>query len=373
MAGLLPVVAAACLGLVLPPTGAVTHYERPPCQGDEVQGEVLGVSGYVCSPRCAEGSYDCPSDVPDLAAARPQCMLKDADQGAFCALLCTVDSQCPTSARCNRLQQAGVGVCMYPLAFSDWVRQGNTRRLSYGLPQRADKKVPPGIVQKAVAAVQNLKAKYGIQDGDADVVTVKEFLTALSGAGGSGVGIVPSISAALALPAAPAISPPAATIGGTVSGAVNPPMGQVQRPEGSVLGAYRHDLAYHTDRLREGIPGLEKEVTDQLYRAEHITEMNAASTFLRQLIEVFLVYLIVGVVYKSQALGATGLDMIPHIGFWMDYPKLVTDGFEYSKQVVGGYLGMDLSSGSSSFGGGGGFEPLGRNERDTFAHFEPSK
>merc|ERR1719446_1774624 len=81
-------------------------------------------------------------------------------------------------------------MCMYPLAFTDWVRQGSTRRLTYGLPQRADRRVPPGIVQKAVAAVQNLKSKYGIQDGDADVVTVKEFLAVLSGA--SGIPATPS-------------------------------------------------------------------------------------------------------------------------------------------------------------------------------------
>merc|ERR1711924_458729 len=173
-----------------------------------------GLSGYVCSPRCVEGSYDCPGDVPDLAAARPQCMLKDADLGAYCALLCSVDSQCPTGARCNRLQQAGVGVCMYPLAFSDWVRQGNTRRLSYGLSQRADRKVPQGVVQKAVAAIQNLKSRYTIHDGVAYIVTVKEFLSAISGTAGSGVASLPATPSWPSASSAVAVSqwqpPPAA-------------------------------------------------------------------------------------------------------------------------------------------------------------------
>lgn len=358
MVGLLPVIATACFGLVLPPTAAVTHYERPPCQSDEVQGEVLGISGYVCAPRCVEGTYDCPGDVPDLAAARPQCMLKDADQGAFCTLLCTVDSQCPTSARCTRLQQAGVGICMYPLAFSDWVRQGNSKRLTYGLPQRTDKKVPPGVVQKAVAAVQNLKAKYGIQDGDVDVVAVKEFLTTLSGASVGSAGIVPAMPPGL----------PAAPIPSAIAPAPPPPSSQSN--EDPTLKVYKRDFNYHMARLGEGLPGLEKEISDDVWRVEHLGDRYAASDLLRQFIELFLVYIIIGAIYKNQALGAEGIDMIPHIGFWMEYPAMVQDGITYSQQIVGSYLGMDFS-GSSGYRGD--FLPVGRGERDTFAHFEPSK
>lgn len=373
MASLWLAVAAVCF--VLPGTTAVTHYERPPCQADEVQGEVLGVSGYVCSPRCADSSNDCPMDVPDLAAARPQCMLKDADAGAYCALLCTVDSQCPSSARCNRLQQAGVGICMYPLAFSDWVRQGNTRRLSYGLPQRSGSKVPQGVIQKAVLAVQNLKSKYGMQDGDADIVTVKEFLTALSG-GAAAAGIAPATIPAAIANAAPAWSAPVAAASLPAAGAAALP--QVQpRPDGSTLGAYQHDLDYHSARLKEGLPGLETEVTDAVWALENPYHIHALSDLLRHIVEIFLVYILIGVVYKHQALGASGLDMIPHIGFWMEYPKLMQDGITYSQQIIGGILGMDLGSSiPSSFSGGnggGGFEPMGRGERDTFAQFEPSR
>jgi len=358
----------ACLRTLVPLAAAATHYERPPCQGDEVQGEVLGVSGYVCAPRCAESTYDCPFDVPDLAAARPQCMLKDADNGAFCALLCTVDSQCPSSARCNKLAQAGVGMCMYPLAFSDWVRQGTTRRLTYGLPQRADKRVPPGIVQKAVAAVQNLKSKYGIQDGDADVVAVKEFLSALTTGGDSG-GIVPSFAGSV-----PNISPLPSAVSAT---SVQQPTQSSQSEGSKTLNAWKHDIGYHTERLKEGVPGLVHEVTDAIDEIEHWQRYHALSDLLRHIIEITVVYLVVGMAYKYQALGARGMDMIPHISFWMEYPELVQDGIKYSVQVLGGYFGMDVSSssgGSGGFlgGGGGGYEPMGR-DRDTFAHFEPSK
>jgi len=369
MTGLRPVIAAACLGLGLPPTAAVSHYERPPCQADEVEGEVLGLSGYVCAPRCAEGSYDCPGDVPDLAASRPQCMLKDADLGAFCALLCTVDSQCPTSARCDRLQQAGVGVCMYPLSFTDWVRQGQTRRLSYGLPPRADKKIPPGLVQKAVAAVQSLKSKYGIQDGDQDVVAVKDFLTSLSGGAASGAAGAAPMSGTVAIPGMPPGLPAAPQQPAVQTSALDP-----------TLNVYRNDLSYHTNRMSEGIPGLQREVTDAVYLAEHMDQRYAASDLLRHVIEIFSMYLIVGMAYKHQALGARGIDMVPHIGFWMEYPQLIQDGVKYTQEIAGGYLGYDPSSFASSSsgfggggGGGGGFMPLDSRERDSFANFEPSK
>jgi len=95
------------------------------------------------------------------------------------------------------------------------------------------------------------------------------------------------------------------------------------------------------------------------------------------MIEFFLLYLIIGAVYKSQALGSSGVDMIPHIGFWVEYPRLVQDGMELSKQITGSWLGMDFSASGSSGGFGGlsgntGFEPLGKTSgRDTFANFEP--
>jgi hypothetical protein len=245
---------------------------------------------------------------------------------------------------------------MYPLAFTDWVRQGSTRRLSYGLPQRGGK-VPQGVVQKAVAAVQNLKSKYGIQDGDSDVVTVKEFLTALTG--NSAGGIVPAAS----------LNPIPATPQMATQTAVAP---APQQAKSSDLDVWKRDFNYHQQRLSEGIPGLEKEVTDFVYKAEHLEERDAAATLLRNVIEIAVVYLIIGVAYKHQALGARGVDMIPHIGFWMEYPQLVRDGIEYTRQLAGDVVGMDFSSEARTYAGGG-FEPMGRGERDTFAHFEPSK
>ena len=51
--------------------------------------------------------------------------------------------------------------------------------------------------------------------------------------------------------------------------------------------------------------------------------------------------------------------MIPHIGFWKQYPQLVIDGVEYTKILVG-----------AGGAGSGGFAPMnGSAERDTFSQF----
>lgn len=358
-------VAVVCLGFASPPGGAAIHYERPPCGPDEVQSEVLdGVSGYVCTPKCAEKTYDCPSDVPDFAAAQAQCMLKDADGFAYCALLCSVDTQCPNGARCQRLQQAGVGMCMYPLSFSDWVHQGSSRKLSYGLPQRKDRTVPPGVVQKAIAAVQNLKFRYGIQDGDTDVVIVKEFLSSLPGSSGAG-----GVSATLGTGSSSAgvytgSSSPSQPVVSSQVVASSPP--QATRSEWDrTVGAYSHDWGAAKRMVGDGLPGVEREIGTAIWQAEHLTSHGNAQTLLRHLVEIALIYLIAGAIYKNQALGASGMDMIPHISFWMEYPQLVADGVTYAKLLLTG------SSGGGDFAGS--FEPIGRAERDTFAQFEPSK
>merc|ERR1712187_919170 len=43
-----------------PPSGS--HYEKPPCQSDEVDVQVQGFQGEACAPKCSGTS--CPSDVP---------------------------------------------------------------------------------------------------------------------------------------------------------------------------------------------------------------------------------------------------------------------------------------------------------------------
>merc|ERR1712194_658708 len=69
-----------------------SHYEKPPCQADELQGQLQGANGSLCAPKCdAQGS--CPTDSPanpwpEKVRAKPQCILQDQKGGKYCALTC---------------------------------------------------------------------------------------------------------------------------------------------------------------------------------------------------------------------------------------------------------------------------------------------
>lgn len=201
-------------------------------------------------------------------------------------------------------------------------------------------------IAKAYAAVQSLKRKYQIEDGDPDMLIVKEFLSALST--------------------------------GTSSGGENKPRSQSNKGGGGNdpgytgldWGAWKHDVNYVTENLESGLPGLEKEVKDTMYNIEHITQRNSATNLMRGILGFGAIYLIVGSAMKYNMEGARGIDMLPHIGFWMEYPKLVMDGVQYSKMIAYTYMGQ--SPGGISYSGSAGFTEIGA-ERDTFSTFQPSK
>jgi len=149
--------------------------------------------------------------------------------------------------------------------------------------------------------------------------------------------------------------------------------------QGGPMNPWTHDVKYAMDNLRSGIPGIERELHDTMWNIEHIGTHGAAETLLRGIIMIGIVYLGAGCFYKYQSMGATGMDMIPHLGFWREYPSLVVDGVKYAIVLVSAYIpgsdGGRYSSGSG-FGGGnrGGFMPVGgAGDKDTFASFEPSK
>jgi C1A family cysteine protease len=97
-----------------PPSGS--HYEDPKggCRSDEIDIQIQGVQGAVCSPSCTLGIF-CPKDVPTGVTARPTCALQDSStQKKYCALICTPgadDNQCGENASCKSIQ--GVGICTY--------------------------------------------------------------------------------------------------------------------------------------------------------------------------------------------------------------------------------------------------------------------
>jgi len=95
-----------------PPAPGKTHYEKPPCQSDEVEAEVQGTGGELCAPSCDDGV--CPTDVPAGTRAKPQCILQDASSGKkYCALSCLLPGSCPSGAKCARIGGL-TGVCVYP-------------------------------------------------------------------------------------------------------------------------------------------------------------------------------------------------------------------------------------------------------------------
>lgn len=327
--------ALALLAGLLRPLAAA-HFD---CSGgDDVKGEVQEASGYVCASKCAPDTFNCPSDVPTGTSAQPQCMLQDVDRGSFCGLLCQEDSQCPSGSRCRQMKQMQVGLCLYPVSFTDWAKQSANRKFNLGWPSRAGTSAGSGTsssfqIAKTYAALQSLKSKYSIDDGDADMLVLKELLGSITAAS--------SVSSAT-------------PVGG---GGPVPP----SRPSGNngAYGAWHHDVTNFEGYVGDGVPGMEREMHDTMWNIEHIYHRNAASNLLRGVILIAFFYVSVGSFFKYQT-GARGMDMIPHVSFWMEYPAMVADGVTYSKTLLGiqsGGASGALSGGIRS-GGAGAFETL---------------
>lgn len=332
--------AAALLMLValLRPVDGV-HYD---CSGyEDTKGEVQDASGYVCAAKCAPDTFNCPMDVPIGTSAQPQCMLQDVDRGSFCGLLCQVDSQCPNGARCRQMKQIEVGLCLYPVSFTDWARQSTNRKFNLGWPSRAGAAAGPGTsssfqIAKTFAALQSMKNKYSIDDGDADMLVLKELLSSMTAA--SAVGATPVASGVAGLPAAP-----------------------FSQPSGSnrdfSAQAWGHDINRFEGYASQGLPGFEREVHDTMWNVEHIYHYGASTSLLRGLILLGFAYVSVGSFFKYQ-MGARGMDMIPHVSFWMEYPAMVNDGVLYTKVLLGVEQTSDALSGGIRSGGAGAFETL---------------
>merc|ERR1719238_1930337 len=89
------------------------HYEKPPCQSDEVEARLQGLDGSLCAPKCAE--QKCPSDKPPRTLAFATCMLQDQSGDKYCALACFANFMCPKDSTCGKLGGL-TGVCVYPEA-----------------------------------------------------------------------------------------------------------------------------------------------------------------------------------------------------------------------------------------------------------------
>jgi cation-dependent mannose-6-phosphate receptor len=65
------------------------------------------------------------------------------------------------------------------------------------------------------------------------------------------------------------------------------------------------------------------------------------------------VYVVAGCVYKSQKLGATGVEMCPNVEFWRDLPGLVKDGCAFTIAKC-----KALCAGGGSASGGNTYETM---------------
>jgi len=101
---------ALCLALA--GSAAAVHYEKPPCQADEMAGQ-LASGATVCAPKC-NASGACPSDVPSGTTASPQCDLKTTSGDRYCGLVCRDASECPAGGQCTKpVPFMPTGVCSY--------------------------------------------------------------------------------------------------------------------------------------------------------------------------------------------------------------------------------------------------------------------
>ncbi|CAE7319262.1 unnamed protein product [Symbiodinium natans] len=297
----------------------------------------------VCAPKCS-ASFECPLDTPLTSTAQPQCMLQTVDQASYCGLLCQADAQCPSGASCRKVGTQGLGLCIHPLSFADWARLSSRVKLAIGFPSSgASGSSNKGFqVAKAYSALQSLKRRYAISDGDADVLTVKEMLAAAA----TPLSLVDRERQVLT------------NFESMVKNALH------SAPKTDLVSEVSTDLKFFGKNMASGLPGWEREAESVVWNVEHIDSYGAATGLLRGLIELGLIYLACGAVYKYQMHGARGLQLIPHVDFWMDYPNLVADGVQYSKVLLSQMGGK--AQGFESF-------PPASAERDTFANFEPSR
>jgi len=235
----------------------------------------------------------------------------------------------------------------------DWASLGSSARKmtidwpSAGVPGRPA--APDFLVAKAGRAVDNLKYAHGLDDNDADIRVLKDFLVSVQ------QGTVAQAAAGLPLSPALGLQPSVPQL--------NTPVAPIQTQH---TNAWRHDMRYIEHALSDPIPGMEHGVQDTLWNIENIQHRGAATELMRGLIWIGVAYLIIGAAYNYQAKGATGWQLVPNLEFWMEYPGLVSDGIAYSKLLFSSATGTDwgrerpTGDGASGGvrGGHGAFETL---------------
>jgi len=138
---------AAAVGAGFAGLVAGSHYEKPPCQSDELAGH-LASGARLCAPKCG-ASGACPTDVPAGATATPQCALHAVGGDKYCGLVCKADGECPKDSQCTQpMPHLPTGVCTYRAAAS-------VRSAPAPAPPAED---PQGLFEEFAASVGRIYA-----------------------------------------------------------------------------------------------------------------------------------------------------------------------------------------------------------------------
>ncbi|KAG0253053.1 hypothetical protein BG011_006588 [Mortierella polycephala] len=86
---------------------------------------------------------------------------------------------------------------------------------------------------------------------------------------------------------------------------------------GPALTKYENDVVYMSWKSVHACPKMVQLPTTE--------GMSGFSVFLTVFFALGLTYIVVGAVYNHQVYGAKGLDLLPNIDFWRDFPSLVVD------------------------------------------------
>jgi Autophagy-related protein 27 len=119
-----------------------------------------------------------------------------------------------------------------------------------------------------------------------------------------------------------------------------------------------HNILHPIYSIREGGRGA-------IWDLQHPFSYRSCFIWLRGLLILFVIYSLVGCWYKATYEKAEGINRLPHLAFWLDFPQLVIDGvnFTVAKLVGGGTAGLNFiaSARDSKY----------LSARDSFANFEP--
>lgn len=277
----------------------------PPCAASEVPTEVQDISGIVCASKCQEEQLACPSMTSMGMASRPTCMLRDSNDAAYCALLCRSTSECPGGGRCLPLQGVRASICSFTESFDNWAKEAPVK-LAYGLPAR----VAQGhALKKAKEALDNLKRRYSIPDSDSDLLVAQESFGEMVTTANAKEAMMSMVKILTSF------------------------FHNNERGSGLDLGSWKSDLDYAERRLVQGPGGVMYELHDTMNDLRHLQDRGSATRLLRLLIELMVVYIAAGALFNSYVHNASGLQVIPHVGFWMQYPALVQDGIAFTRQL----------------------------------------